>query len=407
MYINIILCQGGKDTNKKSAYLIAIFLSFILVSVFLTGCIQEEQNSKETEEISPGIQLDQTSILPEWEDGEYHDYYETMDVLNEFQIKYPDLVNLFSIGNSVFGKEIWCIRITNEKNNEEKFSCLIDGCIHGCEWEAGEACLYLAECLLINFDKNETITNVLNTTEVYIIPLLNPDGRQVDDRFNDNGIDLNRNFDIDFGRIRGSCMPLGKLFGRIKIPYVMFERLHKWFPRFPLFLTNSGRRPFSEPETQALRDLMYEIDNHDFSFYVNCHTAVHNIASPWMAFKPPFEMSNKEEKIHAYVREWVAENTEYENAGLSFEGYSYKASGTAADWCFKEFKAPSFTFEILSQDYEPAAGGGKHDNLVHWMKTTLPVFMYLLVNIENLHNWETPDIQPPLPDGVPPIPLGG
>jgi hypothetical protein len=75
------------------------------------------------------------------------------------------------------------------------------------------------------------------------------------------------------------------------------------------------------------------------------------------------------------------------------------------DWCYKEFRIPSFTFEILSQDYEPGAGGGKHDSLVHWMKTTLPVFLYLLVNIENLYNWETPDINPPLPEGVPPEPF--
>jgi len=199
-------------------------------------------------------------------------------------------------------------------------------------------------------------------------------------------------------------MPLGKVFGR-KIPYIMFERLHKWFPRFPLFLTNSGRRPFSEPETQALRDLMYEIDNYDFSFYLNCHTAVHNFDTPWNSFKPPFKMSTQEEKIHNHVLEWMVENTEYENADMNIEGYSYKASGTAMDWSFKEFRMPTFTFEILSQDYEPGAGGGKHDNLVHWMKTTLPVFMYLLVNIEYLHNWETPDIQPPLPEGVPPPPL--
>ena len=61
--------------------------------------------------------------------------------------------------------------------------------------------------------------------------------------------------------------------------------------------------------------------------------------------------------------------------------------------------------EILSEDYEMWMGQGKHDSLVHWMKTTLPVFMYLLVNIENLHNWETPDIQPSLPESVPPPPL--
>jgi hypothetical protein len=39
------------------------------------------------------------------------------------------------------------------------------------------------------------------------------------------------------------------------------------------------------------------------------------------------------------------------------------------------------------------------------METTLPVFMYLLVNTDNLHQWKTPDIQPLLPEGVPPEPL--
>ena len=391
------------DNNDKK--MMAFIFFFILFIGMITGCVKEEQKSEKKEMFTPEVELDQPSILPDWKDEEYHEYHKTTNLLNGFLIKYPDLVNVFPIGESVLGKYIWCIRITNENNTQAKLSCLIDGCIHGCEWEAGEACLYLAEYLLINFEKNESITNILNTTEVYIIPLLNPDGRQKDDRFNENGIDLNRNFDIDFGRIRGHSIPLGKLFGRIKTPYLRFERLHKWFPNFPLFLTNSGRRAFSEPETRSLRDFMRELDNYDFSFYVNCHTAVHTFSSPWHAFKPPFKISNQEEKIHDYVIEWVVENTEYEDRDLSFEGYSYAASGTATDWCFKEFRIPSFTFEILSKDYEPGAGGGKHDSLVHWMKTTLPVFMYLLVNIENLHNWETPDIQPPLPEGVPPEPL--
>ena len=388
--------------NKKIPA--ALFVCFFLLFVSLTGCIEDDNDGK-NEDLLELETSDMSSILPDWDDGEYHDYYQTTDLLNEFQTNYPNLVNVFSIGESVLGKDLWCIRITNEDNNQAKFSCLIDGCIHGCEWEAGEACLYLAEYLLINFGVNETVTDILNTTVINIVPMLNPDGRQKDDRFNDNGIDLNRNFDVDFGRIRGHSMPLGKLFGRIKITHLWFERLNKWFPRFPLFLTNSGRRPFSEPESQAIRDFMSELDGHDFSFYVNCHTAVHNFATPWGAFKPPFELTNQEEEVFTYARGWVAENTEYEDAGMSYEGYSYKASGTATDWCFKEHRIPSFTFEILSQDYEPGAGGGRHDSLVHWMKTTLPVFMYLLVNIENLNNWETPDIEPVLPEGVPPEPL--
>jgi len=386
--------------DKKLSQLIALFLCFILLIVPISGCIEEKKEHVKEELLVPKINSDQPSILPNWKDGEYHDYYETTDMLSDFKVKYPDLVNVFSIGKSVLGKDIWCIRITNENNTKSKSSCLIDGCIHGCEWEAGEACLYLAEYLIINFDTNKTINHILNSSEVYIVPLVNPDGRQDDSRFNDNGIDLNRNFDIDFGRIRGSSMPLGKLFGRIKIPYIKTPRLHKWFPSFPPFLTNSGRRPFSEPETQSLRDFMRGIKNNDFSFYVNCHTAMHIFFGPWKAFKPPFEISDDKQKIFDIAGEWIGKNTEYENKGLF-----YGSSGTAADWCFKIFRISSFSFEILSEDYEPGAGGGKHDSLVHWMKTTLPVFLYLLVNIDNLRQWRIPDIQPFLPEGVPPEPL--
>jgi hypothetical protein len=389
--------------NKKLSYLKVVFLSGILLTVMLTGCIEKSQKSEVEELSAPEIKLDQPSILPDWKDGDYHDYDGTMLMLNDLNDKFPDLVDVFSIGESVLGRDIWCIRITNEKNNSAtKLSCLIDGCIHGVEWEAGEACLYLAEYLLINFDKNETITTILNTTVVYLVPLVNPDGRQNNELWlgNDNGVDLNRNFDVFFGRLRSRCLRLGKLFDRIKISVIRFRPNDpsKWW-------RNCGRYAFSEPESQALRDFMKSLNYHDFSFYVNCHTAYHNIITPvpWVKtiLKPPFEMTQRERNVFDYVKDWVEANTEYE-ADRSEEN---KVGGLVMDWCFKEFRIPSFVFEILSLDYDSFYGEIKHDHLVHWMKTTIPVFMYLLVNIDNFHNWETPDIQPPLPEGVPPQPL--
>ena len=182
------------------------------------------------------------------------------------------------------------------------------------------------------------------------------------------------------------------LFGRIKIPRIDV-------PYFG-FLTNSGRRPFSEPETRALRDLMKDVGSQKFSFYVTCHTATHQVLPPWSTFKPIFKKTEQEKMVFSEIMEWIVDTTEYEDSPLG-----YKASGTSLDWCFKEFRIPCFTFELLSLDYEPRSGGGRHDHLVHWMKTGLPVFLYLLVNIEDLNNWDMPSNNPPLPEGVPPKPI--
>lgn len=393
--------NGGKNLHKKIISLIAIFTCFLLIIVMCTGCINEKKLDKSIEKSSiENTELDTSSVLPEWKDGDYHDYYKTTDKLLEFKEKYPDLVNILSIGKSVLGKDIWCVRITNENNYTEKFSCLIDGCIHGVEWESGEACLYLAEYLLVNYKNNKTIVAILNSSEIYIVPLVNPDGRQKDEVGNDNGVDLNRNFDIFFGRLRSRTLRLGSFFSKRLGSYIKFppNNPNKWW-------RVSGKRPFSEPESCAIRDLMKTISNQKFSFYVNCHTAWHNIITPvpWSKkiLNPPFEISNQEQKLFDFVKNWVETNSEYE-ADRSEDNIG---GGFADIWCFKEFRIPSFTFEILSEDYDAWTGEHKHDNLVYWMKTTLPVFIYFLVNIENFYHWEVPDIEPFLPDGISPEPL--
>jgi hypothetical protein len=341
--------------------------------------------------------MDHPCNLPDWQDGVYHDYHSTTSLLSSFEASYPYLVDVQSIGKSVQGKDIWSVCLTNENNTDNKLACLIDGCIHGAEWESGEACLYLTEYLLINFETNATITHILNTSKIYIVPLVNPDGRQDDRVGNANGVDLNRNFDIFFGKLRSPCIRLGRILGRrigpvLRIPFLPVI----FWPR------NCGPYAFSEPETQALRDFMYSFDRDDFSFYMNCHTAWHNIMTPmpWskLILRPPFVLQEKELQLFDSVKDWVEEHTEY-------EGDRSKGSpvgGIATDWVFNEFRKPTIIFEILSRDYDPFEGEKKHDHLVHWMETTLPVFMFMLVNIDNLRQWKTPDIQPLLPEGIPP-----
>ena len=401
------ILQTMKIFYKKNSLKVCFLIFILLTSVlFTTGCINSEEKKVE-KALLPQIETDNSCILPDWKDGEYHDYLGTTQTLMDFNRNYPELTELLSIGKSVLGKKIWCIKITNEKNNTNKYSCLIDGCIHGNEWEAGEACLYLAEYLLINFDKNKTVANILNSSIVYILPLLNPDGRDNDERWNENGIDLNRNFDVHFGRIKGGSIPLGKILGFIKIPYItrpkIIEKigLDKYVTN--QFWTNSGRRAFSEPETRSLRDFMKTIGP-NFSFYVNCHTALHGISSiVGISHKPEFKPTTQEINVLRSILKWFSENTEY-NIAYPDE-FSFYGAGFAHHWAFKEFRVPAFCFEMLNTDYEPMFEHGKHDNLVHWMKTTIPVFMFLLINIKQLNGWQEPSIRPSLPEGIPPEPL--
>jgi len=380
--------------NKKLSQLISIFICVILLVVMFSGCINKEQKPEETKEkLITKVKLDQPSILPGWADGEYHDYFATVEKLTDFNDNFPSLVCVTSIGKSVLGRDIECIRITNENNNSKKYSCLYDGCVHGNEWEGGEACLYFAEYLLINFGKNETITNLLNKSEIYFVPIVNPDGRQKDERHNHYGIDTNRNYDVNFGKIKGGSLPLGRWF-----PFKWM-----WVPFSPHWLVKVGRHPFSEPESRAIRDLMKELKKHDFSFYLTLHTATHCFSSPSdNIINSEYQITPEEVEIHNYAKSWVENNTEYR---ATRDHYQY-GRGYSSHYCFKECHIPSFCLEALNADYEPGyTPGGRHDHLVHWMNTTLPIFMYLLVNIEKLHNWETPDINPSLPEGVPPPPL--
>ncbi len=385
--------------NRNITTLKVIFLTSILITIiFSTGCIENKQKLVGKDDGESEVHLDQPATLPYWKSDRYHDYPQTTEMLDDLNDRFPDLVDVFSIGKSVMGKDIWCIRITNEKNNNNKYSCLIDGCIHGSEWEAAEACLYLAEFLLINYDFNNTVGDILNNSEIYIIPILNPDGRQNNERWNDNAIDLNRNFDAHFGRLKSRNIRLGNLFGIIKKPMIEF-------PLLGIGYINCGRRAFSEPETSAYRDFANSLKDKDLSFYVACHTAQYYISSVCnVNYKPEFVITSHERTVFNSVLDWVDKNTEYRS--LYGEDYQHAGFGSAQDWFFKNFHIVSFTFEILSLDYEPGYhGGGSHDHLIHWMKSTLPVFMYLLVNIENLHDWETANVQPPLPEGVPPLPL--
>ncbi|MBS3748537.1 MAG: hypothetical protein KGY65_02140, partial [Candidatus Thermoplasmatota archaeon] len=167
-----------------------LFLIVMIVLASWSGCLSKEQNNAKENETKKSTMFSDFALkLPSWINETYHDYERTEVFLSTLEERFPDYVEMFSIGKSVLNRDIWCAQITNEKKFGEKYDCVFDGCIHGNEWEAGESCLYLAEYILIN-KKNASMKSILNESNIFIIPLLNPDGRESDERWNENGIDL-------------------------------------------------------------------------------------------------------------------------------------------------------------------------------------------------------------------------
>src|SRR5690606_30155699 len=66
--------------------------------------------------------------------------------------------------------------------------------MHGNEIVGRELMVRLIDDLASNYNKDQHITELINSTEIFIMPSMNPDGADRKRRGNDNSVDLNRDF---------------------------------------------------------------------------------------------------------------------------------------------------------------------------------------------------------------------
>ena len=130
---------------------------------------------------------------------EYHNYNELTAFLNEIANQYPEITFLESIGQSVQGRELWVMEITNNPGINEiepEFKYIAN--MHGDETVGRELSLYLIEWLVSGYGVDPRATDLINNTDIFIMPSMNPDGFENGSRYNANGIDLNRDFPDQF-----------------------------------------------------------------------------------------------------------------------------------------------------------------------------------------------------------------
>ncbi|KAM8934271.1 carboxypeptidase M-like [Pelodytes ibericus] len=140
----------------------------------------------------------------------YHNEKELESVLRKVNEKYPSITHLYSIGESVQGVPLWVLVIglfpaAHQLGIPEvKYI----GNIHGNEPVGRELLIHFIDYLVRNYNQNEDIGALINSTRIHVLPALNPDGFKKSvpgdcmgeyGRANSNNVDLNRNFPSSFG----------------------------------------------------------------------------------------------------------------------------------------------------------------------------------------------------------------
>jgi|GEM_PF-458930 len=210
--------------------------------------------------------------------GSYHTLAQVETILQNIATTYPSITKLSNLVTTYEGRSIKCLEISDNPGvDEEEPGVVYLGLTHAREWPSVEICLYIAGQLTSQYGVNSTITTLVNSRRIWIVPVVNPDGyhychdlghdwyknRHKFD-WNTYGVDLNRNY-------LGSCN--GDSWGAWGSSGSSFTVTHN-----PDDEEYCGPGPSSEMETQAIQKIFIE---HDICASISWHTSGEQVLWPW------------------------------------------------------------------------------------------------------------------------------
>lgn len=293
-------------------------------------------------EIGRGGHEGDATILGGFPGGEnlYHDYNEMKTAMKNLETKHPDIARVNVIGKTYEGRDMIAIHINSDKNALDKAQSSKPGIIfmgqhHAREHLSQEIPIMLAEYLLNN-KSDPTLSGLLQTRDIWIVPSVNPDGSEYDisggqykmwrKNRRDNGdgtrgVDLNRNYGYMWGTGGSSKDTDSDIY--------------------------MGSQPFSEPETQVIKNFVESQPN--TKILLTFHTYSELILYPWGHLFDPIKDTK--------------DRTTYEKMAKTMAGWNgytpeqssdlYITSGDTVDWAYGARGIFAFTFEL-----SPSSMGG-------------------------------------------------
>ena len=271
-------------------------------------------------------------------DAAYHNYQETTDLLKTLAANNPAIASLFSIGKTIQGRDIWCLRINSNAQGEiasTKPGAVYIGNHHAREHLSNEVPLLFAAWLFDHKDDAD-IKQYIAGLDIYIIPMLNPDGVELDikngtyqyhrknARVNSDktiGVDLNRNYDSWWCQSGASHSP--------------------WSD------TYCGTKAFSEPESQAVKKFMEARPN--LKTHISYHSYASSVLYPWGGSDADVP-DPKDKQVFINMAAEMGRLTGYTPEKSSA---MYVATGDSCDWAYAEGKIFAFTIELEGNSFYP------------------------------------------------------
>ena len=114
-------------------------------------------------------------------DSGYHTYAEMVAEIKATQAAHPDIVAIRSIGKSYQGRDLWMAKVSdNVAIDEDEPEVLFDSLHHAREHLSLEQNLALLRWLTTGYGDGPRITNIVDTREIWIVFMVNPDGAEYD-----------------------------------------------------------------------------------------------------------------------------------------------------------------------------------------------------------------------------------
>ncbi|XP_078000640.1 carboxypeptidase B-like [Glandiceps talaboti] len=251
----------------------------------------------------------------------YHTWEEINSWMDSIVAKYPKISEIFTVTVSYEGRIARGIKIRKPSSITKK-AVFFTGGIHSREWISPASMIFFIKELVENYDKDRTVTKMVNSLDWYIVPVLNPDGfiyswemdrlwrksREPNEGSVCIGTDLNRNWAFHWGDVNGGSAD-------------------------PCSLGYFGSSPNSSSEITGIQTVLSNIaESQGIALYIDWHSYYQLWLSPWgYTHEYPADYHDHDVFMQVVTSKLTSVyGTQYVYGPIA--NVIYVATGTSADW---------------------------------------------------------------------------